>query len=368
MKNFTRFELERTHGLTYDDVLLCPAYAEFTPNEADTGTTIGSIRLSIPILSSAMDTVTDEAMLREMWKCGGLGVLHKNMSIEKQCTTIKESREEWGTRTAAAIGVSLPNRFRARALVEARTDAIVIDSAHGNSKNVVSMVEYVRGLDADITIIAGNVTDANGTYRLYKAGANVVKVGIGGGSICTTRVVSGAGVPQLQAISDCATVCDSEDGLSIIADGGIRYSGDITKAIAAGAHAVMIGNILAGCDEAPGERVIGINDGKYYKKYRGMGSVGAMESGSSDRYSQDGVAQDKLVPEGVEGLVPYTGPVSQVLFQLVGGLKSGMGYVGAKTINRLRGGMRFTTVTQAGRSESHVHDMLSVTPTTNYKG
>lgn len=262
---------------------------------------------------------------------------------------------------AAAVGVTADAMARIERLVEAGVDAVVIDTAHGHSEGVLHKVREVRDAYPELDIIAGNVATADGTRDLIKAGATVVKVGIGPGSICTTRVVAGVGVPQISAVYDCATEARKHD-VPIIADGGIKYSGDIVKALAAGGHAVMLGSLLAGVEEAPGDREI--FQGRQFKVYRGMGSVGAMESGSSDRYFQEN--QKKLVPEGIEGRVPYKGPLADSIYQLVGGLRAGMGYCGTETVRELRETAQFTRITGAGLRESHPHDVNITKEAPNY--
>jgi IMP dehydrogenase len=262
---------------------------------------------------------------------------------------------------AAAVGVARDTMRRVAALVEAEVDMIVIDTAHGHSKGVLETVAALRKQYPDLVIVAGNVATGEGTRDLIEAGASVVKVGIGPGSICTTRVVAGIGVPQITAIYDCATVA-RKYGVPIIADGGIRYSGDIVKALAAGADAVMLGSIFAGTEEAPGETEI--YQGRRFKVYRGMGSIGAMQAGSKDRYFQEN--EQKLVPEGIEGRVPYKGPLADIVYQMVGGLRAGMGYVGARNLTELKENSRFVRITNAGLRESHPHDIQITKEAPNY--
>jgi IMP dehydrogenase len=473
-------------GLTFDDVLLVPARSEVLPRDVDVTTNLTKkIKLNIPIISAGMDTVTDSRMARAMAREGGLGVIHKNMSIEEQAMEVdKVKRSEHGIITdpvylskdhtigealeimeryhisgipitegtrligiitnrdlrfetvfhkkieevmtkdklvtasvdttleeaknilskykieklplvdseynlkglitikdiekaikypnsakdpnsrllvAAAIGTSEDTFKRAQALVDSKVDVIVVDTAHGHSVGVLKTVEKLRNLYPDLDIIAGNVATAEGTRDLINAGASAVKVGIGPGSICTTRVVAGIGVPQLTAIFECANEA-VKHGIQIIADGGIKFSGDITKALAAGANVVMIGSLLAGTEESPGD--VEIYQGRSYKVYRGMGSVSAMKAGSCDRYFQDNV--QKLVPEGVEGRVPYKGPLSDTIYQLLGGLRSGMGYTGCKNIQELKTKTRFVRQTSAGLRESHPHDIQITKESPNY--
>lgn len=482
---------EIAEGLTFDDVLLIPAYSEVLPGEVDTRTRFSrNIALNIPLCSSAMDTVTEAALAIALAQQGGIGVIHKNFSIEAQAeevdkvkrsesgmivdpvtigsrklvsealsimerfkisgvpvvddegllvgiitnrdlrfetrfdipvseimtpqplvtvpvgTTLDEAKvklqkhriekllvvdenghlkglitvkdiqkainfplaakDELGRlRCAAAIGATGDFLERAAALVEARVDAIVIDTAHGHSSRVVSAVEKVRQEFEGIEVIAGNVATAEATQKLIFAGVDAVKVGIGPGSICTTRVVTGAGVPQVTAINECVKAA-AGSGVPIIADGGIKFSGDVAKAIATGADSVMVGSLFAGTEEAPGEVIL--FQGRNFKTYRGMGSIGAMKKGSSDRYAQEGtVADSKYVPEGIEGRVAFKGSVADMVTQLVGGLRSGMGYTGCRNIGELQTNARFVRITSAGLRESHVHDVIITKEAPNYR-
>lgn len=473
-------------GITFDDVLLVPAYSEVIPNEVDVSTYLTkSIKLNIPMMSAGMDTVTEHRMAIAMARQGGIGVIHKNMSIEQQAEEvdkvkrsengvitdpfflspehtledannlmskfrisgvpitegkklvgiitnrdlkfetdfskkIKESMTSEGLitalegitleeakkilasarkeklpivdkkgnlkglitikdiekqikyplsakdsqgrlRCAAAVGVTANILDRVEALVNAKVDAIVIDTAHGHSANVLNVIRMVHETYPELQIIAGNVATGEATKALIDAGVSAVKVGIGPGSICTTRVVAGIGVPQITAIMDSYAVA-KEYGIPVIADGGIKYSGDITKAIAAGANLCMMGSIFAGCDESPGE--FELYQGRKYKVYRGMGSIAAMENGSKDRYFQTNAK--KLVPEGVEGRVAYKGTVEDTVFQLIGGLKSGMGYCGTQTIDELKQNGRFVKITAASLKESHPHDIHITKEAPNY--
>lgn len=479
-------------GLTFDDVLLIPAESHVLPNEVDMSIKLAkNITLNIPFISASMDTVTDSKMAIAMARQGGLGVIHKNMSVAQQADEVKkvkrsesgviidpfyltpshlvadaeqlmskykisgvpvveslDSRKLVGILTnrdlrfiadyqqpiadvmtrenlvtapvgtnlrdaekilqkhkieklpivdennrlsglitikdiekviefpnaakdehgrlivAAAVGVTTDTFERAQALIDAGADAIIIDTAHGHSAGVIRKIKEIRETFPDTTLIAGNVATAEGTRALYDVGVDVVKVGIGPGSICTTRVVAGVGVPQLTAIYDAAAVA-REYGRTIIADGGIKYSGDVVKALAAGGHAAMLGSMLAGTDESPGE--FEIYQGRRFKTYRGMGSLGAMEKGSSDRYFQSGTNEaNKLVPEGIEGRVAYKGSVSDIIFQLIGGLKSGMGYVGAANLQSLRDDAQFVQMSGAGLKESHPHDVYITKEAPNY--
>ena len=485
----TKFAKE---GYTFDDVLLIPAKSEVLPNEVDMKVELApNLKLNIPFMSASMDTVTESSMAIAMARQGGLGVIHKNMSIERQAeevrkvkrsesgvildpffltpnhtigdaedlmsqykisgvpivddlktrklvgiltnrdlrfvsnyeqsisnvmtsenlvtapvgTSLKEAeailqkykveklplvdengslsglitikdiekviaypnaaKDEHGRLlVAAAVGVTSDTFERTEALIEAGADAIIIDTAHGHSAGVLRKIAEIRSTFPEATLIAGNVATAEGTRALFDAGVDVVKVGIGPGSICTTRVVAGVGVPQLTAVYDAASVA-REYGKPIIADGGIKYSGDVVKALAAGGHVVMLGSMLAGTDESPGE--FEIYQGRRFKTYRGMGSLGAMEKGSSDRYFQSGVNEaNKLVPEGIEGRVAYRGPVSAIIFQMIGGLKAGMGYVGAKDLQSLREDAQFVRMSGAGLKESHPHDVQITKEAPNY--
>ena len=476
-------------GLTFDDVLLIPAKSEVLPRDVDLTVELSkTLKLNIPIISAGMDTVTEAEMAIAMARQGGLGIIHKNMSIEQQAEQVdKVKRSESGVITdpffltpehqvydaehlmskyrisgvpivnnaeeqklvgiitnrdlrfiqdysikisdvmtkenlitapvgttleeaekilqkykieklplvddqgvlkglitikdiekviefpnaakdskgrllvGAAVGVTTDTMLRVKKLVEANVDVIVVDTAHGHSKGVLETVRKIRDTYPTLNIIAGNVATAEATRDLIEAGANIIKVGIGPGSICTTRVVAGVGVPQITAIYDCATEA-RKYGVPIIADGGIKYSGDIVKALAAGGHAVMLGSLLAGVSESPGETEI--YQGRRFKAYRGMGSVGAMEKGSKDRYFQED--NKKFVPEGIEGRVPYKGPLADTIYQLVGGLRAGMGYCGTKNLEELREKTKFVRMTGAGLRESHPHDVQITKEAPNY--
>ncbi len=474
-------------GLTFDDVLLLPAESDILPADVDLTTYLtNKVKLNIPVMSAAMDTVTEYRMAIAIAREGGIGVIHKNMSIDSQAeqvdmvkrsengvisnpfflkadntlgeadrlmakyrisgvpivddsgrltgiitnrdmkfetdlsrkigevmtsenlvtgkvgTTLNEAREilhrhkieklpivddEYRLKglitikdiekvfkypnsakdaqgrllCAAAIGATKDVLDRAGALIDVGADVLVLDSAHGHSKNIMNSVSKVKEAFPEIQLIAGNVATPEATEALIRAGADCVKVGIGPGSICTTRVVSGIGVPQISAVLRCADKA-AQFGIPVIADGGIKYSGDITKAIAAGANVVMMGSMLAGCEEAPGEQEV--YQGRQFKVYRGMGSLGAMQKGSKDRYFQED--NKKLVPEGVEGRVPYRGPLSETVFQMMGGLRSGMGYCGARNIKELKENTKFVRITGAGLKESHPHDVFITKEAPNY--
>ena len=473
-------------GLTFDDVLLVPAKSDVLPKDVEVNTRLTrNISLNIPIISSGMDTVTEARMAIAMAREGGLGIIHKNMTIEQQANEIdKVKRSENGiivdplflspehtlkdvqdlmeryhisgvpitqqdrlvgiltnrdlrfetdlskrigecmTRehlitapmgtsldeakeilrkhrieklplvderghlkglitikdiekaqkypnsakdskgrllVGAAVGVGSDMLDRVAAIVAAKVDVIVVDTAHGHSQGVIESVKTIKKAYPNVDLIAGNVATEEATRALFEAGVDAVKVGIGPGSICTTRVIAGIGVPQITAVYECAKAA-AEFGLPIIADGGIKYSGDVVKALAAGANVVMVGNLLAGTEESPGETII--YQGRSYKVYRGMGSLGAMAKGSKDRYFQENM--DKLVPEGIEGRVPYKGPVSETMFQMVGGLRAGMGYCGVKNIEALRTETKFIRITSAGLKESHPHDVNITKEAPNY--
>lgn len=485
-KNFD----EMKYALTFDDILLIPQYSEIVPSEVSAKSFFAREKyLNTPILSAAMDTVTENKIARVMAQQGGLGVIHKNLTVENQALEVEKVKKyesgmildpvtlepdqkvadalalmkkysisglpvvvkgvlvgiltnrdlrfetnltqkvsalmtkdnlvttKVGTTleqakkilqkhrieklpvvddkgrlkglitikdiekshafpistkdshgrlfVGAATGVDPTSYDRADALVAAGVDVLVIDTAHGHSKNVLKMIAWSAKRYKDVIICAGNVVTKDATEALIKAGAEVVKVGIGPGSICTTRIVAGVGMPQISAIQECATIA-KKLGKSIIADGGIKFSGDITKALALGANSVMIGNLFAGSDESPGETVL--YQGRTYKTYRGMGSMGAMSQGSRDRYGQADVSDfDKLVPEGIEGRVPYKGSASAVLHQLIGGLKSGMGYLGALNIAELQAKADFVRISPQGLRESHVHDVMITKEAPNYR-
>lgn len=370
-------------GLTFDDVLLIPAESHVLPNEVKLDTKLApNLQLHIPLISAGMDTVTEGNMAIAMAENGGLGVIHKNLSIEAQVDEVKKAKgktvdpnlphpavdNQGRLLAAAAVGVTSDTFERAESLLEAGADAIVIDTAHGHSAGVLRKIKEIREHFPNATLIAGNVATGEETAALFDAGVDVVKVGIGPGSICTTRIVAGVGVPQITAIYDAASVAQKY-GKKIIADGGIKYSGDVVKALAAGGNAVMLGSMFSGTTEAPG--TIFTNEGKQFKSYRGMGSVGAMsqQHGSSDRYFQGGVNEaNKLVPEGVEALVPYKGDVSNIIYQIDGGLRAGMGYVGASTIEELIENSQFVQITNAGLRESHPHDVQMAKEAPNYGG
>ena len=361
----TREDKFAKEGLTFDDVLLIPARSDVLPTQVSMRTRLtNELLLDLPILSSAMDTVTDARLAIALGRLGGLGVVHRNFPLADQVDEVRRVKEA-GVVVGAAVGVAGDADERAAALVAAGVDLIVVDTAHGHSAAVVRMVEKVKARHR-VQVIAGNVATAEGTEELIAAGADCVKVGMGPGAICTTRIVAGAGMPQITAVFDCAEAADRH-GIPVCADGGIQHSGDIAKAIGAGASTVMLGSLLAGVDEAPGE-VVDTSEGRF-KSYRGMGSLGAMEARRSrDRYGQADVGEfSKLVPEGVEGRVRALGPLDGVVHQLSGGLRAGMGYVGAATIDELRTKARFVRISGAGLRESHPHDIRITAEAPNYR-
>ena len=482
------FQQEIPMALTFDDVLLVPGASEVLPSEVSLKTRLtDSIELQAPLLSAAMDSVTEHQTAIAMAREGGIGIIHKNMNVDSQSKEVEKVKKsesgmivdpitvsrhqsvaevqaimrnyrisglpvldgdklvgivtnrdlrfvsDDGLRvndvmtsknlvtapvgidlvhskallhehriekllvvddngrlkglitikdiekikqypcaakdsmgrllTGAAIGVGPDMLERTEALVRAKVDVVVLDSAHGHSAGILRAVEEVRAHFPDLPIIAGNVATGEATEALIKAGANAIKVGVGPGSICTTRIVAGVGVPQLTALKDCVQAA-APKGIPIIADGGIKFSGDICKAIGIGAHSVMIGSLFAGTDETPGDTFL--YQGRKYKGYRGMGSIGAMKQGSGDRYFQD-AESSKLVPEGIEGKVPYRGPIAEMIYQLLGGLRSGMGYTGAATIEELHRKARFVQISTAGLRESHVHDVIITREAPNYR-
>lgn len=355
-------------ALTFDDVLLVPQYSEITPDMADVSTKLtNTFKMNVPFLSAAMDTVSEHKLVTALALAGGLGVIHKNMSIADQAKEVEmvknyEFDNEKNKRAlidkkgrlcvGAAIGVTADMMDRVHALMDAGVDVFVLDSAHGDSKNIINAIKNLRLEYPSMELIAGNVATYEGALDLMKAGASAVKVGMGPGSICTTRIIAGIGVPQLQAVMDCARA-SKEMNVPIIADGGIKYSGDVVKALAAGANTVMLGGLFATCEEAPGD--IYESNGKKYRTYRGMGSIEAMAKGSTDRYFQTG--HKKFVAEGVQGIVEVKTTVEELVFQLIGGLKAGMGYCGSKNIPTLQEKGAFIKITNNALLESHPHDI-----------
>ena len=346
-------------ALTYDDVLLAPKYSEILPSETKIETKLSkNLSLKIPIISSAMDTVTESSMAIEIAKLGGIGVIHRNLDIKNQILEIKKVKSK-NLKIGAAVGAGPLEIKRAEALLKEKIDLIVVDTAHGHTKKVAEIIKKIKKLKSKkTTLCAGNIATAEAAKFLSKLGVDAIKVGIGPGSICTTRLVAGIGVPQLSAIL-AAKKGLGKKKITLVADGGIKFSGDISKALAAGADAVMIGSLFAGSKESPGKLIK--KNGKYFKSFRGMGSIGAMNKGSADRYFQKKQKDpSKYVPEGVEGLVKYKGSVEKIIYKLTGGLKSSMGYLGSKNIKDLRNKPKFVKITKAGFYESMVHNIDQV--------
>ena len=346
-------------ALTFDDVTLVPTYSEILPSEVDTKTNLSkNLSLKIPLLSSAMDTVTESKMAIAIAKAGGIGVIHRNIDINKQIIEIKKVKSK-NFIVGAAIGAGPNEMKRADAILKEKVNLIVVDTAHGHSKKVAEIIKSIKKNKSNqTTLCAGNIATNEAAKFLANLGVDIIKVGIGPGSICTTRLVAGIGVPQLSAILDVKKGVKNKK-VSIISDGGIKFSGDIVKALAAGADAVMIGSLFAGTVEAPGRLIK--KKGQLYKKFRGMGSVGAMNKGSADRYFQKKYKDtSKYVPEGVEGLVKFKGSVEDIIYQLIGGLKSSMGYLGSKKIINLKNKPNFVKITKAGFYESMVHNIDEV--------
>jgi IMP dehydrogenase len=357
-------KMVKEEALTFDDVLLVPKYSEVLPDQVMLETQLTPrIRLKVPLLSAAMDTVTESQMAIALAEEGGLGVIHKNLSIEEQASEIQKVKKK-DLLVGAAIGVGEEGLQRAQALIQAGVDVLFIDSAHGHSHGVIAILKELKKITS-VEVVAGNVATAEGALALIEAQADAIKVGIGPGSICTTRVIAGVGVPQLFAVSEVAQVARSR-GVSVIADGGIQYSGDLTKAIAAGASALMIGSLFAGTDEAPGEMIV--DQGVSYKTYRGMGSLTALsqKQNSKDRYFQKESEVEKIIPQGIEGRVPYRGKLVSVVHQLLGGLRAGMGFCGASDLKTLYQTAEFIKITSNGLIENHPHDVGFVKETSNY--
>ena len=352
-------------ALTFDDVLLLPRFSSVLPSDTEISTSLSkNINLKAPFLSSAMDTVTESAMAIAMAKSGGIGVIHRNLSIKKQIQEVIKVKNK-NLFVGAAIGTNIEDLQRAKSLINNGVDLIVIDTAHGHSLKVLNILSKLKKQNSNIPICVGNIATAEAAKKLYNTGADIIKVGIGPGSICTTRMVAGIGVPQITAIMEVSNALKGKK-IKIISDGGIKFSGDIAKAIAAGADAIMMGSIFAGTDESPGKKYKIKN--KYFKQYRGMGSIGAMSAGSSNRYFQKNYKdKSKFVPEGVDGRVEYKGSVSKIIYQLKGGLRSSMGYIGAKKLNNIKKNAKFIKITKAGFYESMVHSVEMIEPTLNYK-
>ena len=343
-------------ALTFDDVTLAPKYSEILPSEVDTSIKLSdSLKLKIPLLTSAMDTITESKMAIAIAKAGGLGIIHRNLDIKNQIIEIRKVKKQ-KLLVGAAVGAG-PNEFkRAEAILKENINMIVVDTAHGHTKKVSEIIRFIKKIKTKKTILcAGNIATPEAAKFLLKLGVDIIKVGIGPGSICTTRLVAGIGVPQLSAILNVRKGIKNKN-IKIISDGGIKYSGDLAKAFAAGADAVMIGSLFAGTDETPGKLVK--RNGKLFKSFRGMGSVGAMNKGSADRYFQSKQKDvSKYVPEGVEGFAKYKGKVDLIVYKLVGGLRSSMGYLGSKQIKYLRNKPQFVKITKAGFYESMVHNV-----------
>jgi len=352
-------------ALTFDDVTMAPKYSEVLPSEVDTSAKLSkNLILKIPLLSSAMDTVTESKMAIAIAKAGGIGVIHRNLDIKKQIQEIKKVKKQ-KLLVGAAVGAGPLELKRAKAILNENIDLIVVDTAHGHSKKVAEIIKAIKKMKTKkTTLCAGNIATAEAAKFLIKLGVDIVKVGIGPGSICTTRLVAGIGVPQLSAIIEVKKGVKNKK-TKIISDGGIKYSGDIAKALSAGADAVMIGSLFAGSLETPGKLIKKNN--KLYKSFRGMGSVGAMNKGSADRYFQTKQKDtSKYVPEGVEGFVKYKGNVKSIIYKLIGGLKSSMGYLGAKKITFLKNKPNFVKITKAGFYESMVHNVDEVKNESKY--
>jgi len=352
-------------ALTFDDITMAPKYSEVLPSEVDTSTRLSAnLILKIPLLSSAMDTVTESKMAIAIAKAGGIGIIHRNLDIKKQINEIRKVKK-LKLLVGAAVGAGPLELKRAKEILKEKVDLIVIDTAHGHSKKVAEIIKIIKKTKTNkTTLCAGNIATAEAAKFLIKLGVDIVKVGIGPGSICTTRLVAGIGVPQLSAILEVKKGVKNNK-VKIISDGGIKYSGDIAKALSAGADAVMIGSLFAGSTETPGKLIK--KNGKLFKSFRGMGSVGAMNKGSADRYFQKKHKDlSKYVPEGVEGFVKFKGGVGSIIYKLVGGLKSSMGYLGAKKVFNLKDKPNFVKITKAGFYESMVHNVDEIKKDNNY--
>ena len=352
-------------ALTFDDVLLVPRYSSVLPSKTKIFLKLTKkISLKVPFLSSAMDTVTESKMAIAIAKEGGIGVIHRNLNIKKQSQEVKKVKNK-KLIVGAAIGTNEEDIDRAKALISSGADLIVIDTAHGHSEKVLKTLSKIKRSIKEVPICVGNIATGEAAKKLYNSGADLIKVGIGPGSICTTRMVAGIGVPQISAIMDVKKTLNKKN-VKIISDGGIKFSGDIAKALAAGADAIMMGSIFAGTEESPGKKFR--VKGKIFKEYRGMGSIGAMSSGSANRYFQKNFKdKSKFVPEGVEGRVEYKGNVSKIIYQLQGGLRSSMGYIGAKNLDEINKKAKFIKITKAGFYESMVHSVEITQKTINYK-
>ncbi len=352
-------------ALTFDDVLLLPKYSNVLPTETNISLKLTKrISLKVPFFTSAMDTVTESKMAIAVAREGGMGIIHRNLNIKSQANEVRKVKNK-KMFVGAAIGTNHEDLDRARALILNGVDLIVIDTAHGHSEKVLKILSKVKRMAKRIPVCVGNIATGEAAKKLYNSGADIIKVGIGPGSICTTRMVAGIGVPQISAIMEVKKAMNKKK-IKIISDGGIKFSGDIAKALAAGADAIMMGSIFAGTEESPGKKFK--FKGKFFKQYRGMGSIGAMSAGSANRYFQKKFKdKSKFVPEGVEGRVEYKGKVSKIIYQLQGGLRSSMGYIGAKNLNEMNKKAKFIKITKAGFYESMVHSVEITQKTINYK-
>ena len=352
-------------ALTFDDVLLVPRYSSVLPSETNLNIDLGyNLKLKIPFLSSAMDTVTESTMAIAMAQKGGLGIIHRNLSIDDQSREIKKVKKK-NLLVGAAVGTGNKDLMRTKSILDYGVDLIVIDTAHGHSAKVIEILNKIKKINSKVPICVGNIASGEAALKLYNEGADILKVGIGPGSICTTRMIAGIGVPQITAVLEVKKSIKNKK-IKIISDGGVKFSGDIVKGIAAGADAIMMGSIFAGTDESPGKKFKYKN--KFYKSYRGMGSIGAMSAGSSNRYFQENYKdKSKFVSEGVEAKVVYKGSVDKILYQLQGGLRSSMGYIGAKKIVEIQKRAKFIKITKAGFYESMVHSVEMTKEEANYK-
>jgi len=352
-------------ALTFDDVLLIPRYSSVLPSETNLNIDLGyNLKLKIPFLSSAMDTVTESTMAIAMAQKGGLGIIHRNLSIDEQSREIKKVKKK-NLLVGAAVGTNNEDLIRTKSIIDAGVDLIVIDTAHGHSEKVIEILAKIKKINSKVPICVGNIASGEAALKLYNEGADILKVGIGPGSICTTRMIAGIGVPQITAVLEVKKSMKNKK-IKIISDGGIKFSGDIVKGIAAGADVIMMGSIFAGTEESPGKKFKYKN--KFYKSYRGMGSIGAMSAGSSNRYFQKNHKdKSKFVPEGVEARIVFKGSVDKILYQLQGGLRSSMGYIGAKTIAKIQKKAKFVKITKAGFYESMVHSVEMTKEEANYK-
>tara|TARA_B100001564_G_C20636981_1_gene670183 strand:- start:682 stop:1764 length:1083 start_codon:yes stop_codon:yes gene_type:complete len=353
-------------SLTFDDVLLLPRYSAVLPTQTNISLKLTkNINLKVPFLSSAMDTVTESKMAIAMASAGGIGIIHRNLNIKNQAKEVIKVKKK-NLFVGAAVGTNNNEDLeRAKSLIDNGCDLIVVDTAHGHSEKVLKTLSKLKKINKSVPICVGNIATGDAAKRLFNCGADIIKVGIGPGSICTTRMVAGIGVPQISAVMEVKKALKNKK-IKIISDGGIKFSGDIAKALAAGADAIMMGSIFAGTDESPGKKFK--VKGKVYKEYRGMGSIGAMSSGSANRYFQKKFKdKSKFVPEGVEGRVEYKGNVSKIIYQLQGGLRSSMGYIGAKDLKQISKNAKFVKITKAGFYESMVHSVEMTQKTINYK-